>query len=95
MDLFGWPVLCLSQLISNFYPGKVELSGGSAVKNPPDNAGDMGSIPDPGRSQRPQSSQACVPQLVSLGATPPGSCSRAWEPQLLNLCAVTTEACVP
>ena len=24
--------------------------GGSVVKNPPANAGDMGSIPDPGRS---------------------------------------------
>ena len=95
MDLFGWLVLCPSQLISNVCPGKVELSGGSAVKNSPDNAGDVGSIPDPGRSQRPQSSQACVPQLLSLGATPPGSCSRAWEPHLLSLCAVTTEAYVP
>ena len=25
-------------------------SGGSVVKNPPANAGDVGSIPDPGRS---------------------------------------------
>ena len=29
--------------------------GGSAVKNPPANAGDIGSIPDPGRSHVPQS----------------------------------------
>ena len=31
------------------------LPGGSLVKNPPANAGDTGSIPDPGRSQMPQS----------------------------------------
>ena len=29
--------------------------GGSVVKNPPANTGDMGSIPDPGRSPMPQS----------------------------------------
>ena len=30
--------------------------GGSVVKNPPANTGDMGSIPDPGRSHMPRSS---------------------------------------
>ena len=29
--------------------------GGAAVKNPPANAGDMGSIPGPGRSHMPRS----------------------------------------
>ena len=29
--------------------------GGSVVKNPPDNEGDMGLIPGPGRSHMPQS----------------------------------------
>ena len=31
------------------------FAGGSVVKNLPANAGDMGSIPDPGRSHMPQS----------------------------------------
>ena len=56
-------------------------------KNLPANSGDMGSIPDLGRSHMQQSSRAHVPQLLSL-------CSRAWEPQLLSLC-VATEAHVP
>lgn len=55
--------------------------GGSAVKNPPANVGDIGSIPDSGviphahRAPRP----VCALQLQSL-------CSRALEPQLLSLC---------
>ena len=40
--------------------------GGSAVKNPPANAGDMGSISGPGRSHMPQSSEAHAPQLLGL-----------------------------
>ena len=48
--------------------------GGSVVKNPPANAGDMGSIPGPGGSHMPQSNQAHTPQLLSL-------CSRAHAPQ--------------
>ena len=32
------------------------FSGGAVVKNPPANAGDMGSSPGPGRSHMPQSS---------------------------------------
>ena len=39
------------------------------VKNPPDNAGDTGSSPGPGRSHMPQSNEACAPQLLSLRAT--------------------------
>ena len=32
-----------------------DFPGGAVVKNPPANAGDMGSIPGPGRSHMPQS----------------------------------------
>ena len=45
--------------------------------NLPASAGDIGSIPDPGRSHMPRGSSACEPQLLGL-------CSRAWEPQLLK-----------
>ena len=33
----------------------IGFSGGTVVKNPPANAGDMGSSPGPGRSHMPQS----------------------------------------
>ena len=36
----------------------------AVVKNPAANAGDMGSIPGPGRSRMPRSHQARVPQLL-------------------------------
>ena len=58
---------------------------GSVVQNQPANAGDMGSIPGPGRSHMPWSNKARVPQLLSL-------CYGAQEPQLLSPCAATTEA---
>ena len=48
--------------------------GGSVVKNPPANAGDMGWIPGVGKSHMPQSDYTHGLQLLSL-------CSRAWEPQ--------------
>ena len=62
--------------------------GGSVVKNPPANAGDMGS--SPGRSHMLRSNKACAPQLLSLR-------SRAHEPQLLSPraqspCSATKEA---
>ena len=44
------------------------------VGNLPANAGDMGSIPGPGRLHMLRSKQACVPQLLSL-------CSRAGTAQ--------------
>ena len=50
------------------------LPGGSMLKNLPANAGDTGSIPDPGNSDKPQSHQARAPQLLSL-------CSGVQEPQ--------------
>ena len=62
--------------------------GGAVVKNPPANAGDAGSIPDPGRSHMPWSNYTCAPQLLNL-------CPRARVPQLLSPCATTTEARVP
>ena len=42
---------------------------GAVVKNPPANAGDMGSSPGPGRSHMPQSNWARAPQLLSPHAT--------------------------
>ena len=45
-------------LKSFFYDSSMEnlgFPGGSAVKNLPANAGDKGSIPDPGRSHMPRS----------------------------------------
>ena len=57
---------------------------GSVVKNPPANAGKMGSIPDPGRSHT--GTKAPVPQPLSL-------CSRALQPQLLK--PTHARACAP
>ena len=60
-------------------------SGDSVVKSLPANAGDSGSIPDPGRSQMPWSNEAHAPQILSL-------CSRAQEPQLLSPHATAVES---
>ena len=65
-----------------------DFPGGAVVKSPPANAGDMGSIPGPGRSHLPRSNYASAPQLPSLS-------SRAHEPQLLSPRATTTEARLP
>ena len=65
-----------------------DFPGGTVVKNPPANAGDMGLIPGPGRSHMPWSIKARAPQLLSLH-------SRAHKPQLLSPRATTTEAHVP
>ena len=51
--------------------------GGSAVKNPPGNAGGTGSIPDPGRAHMPWSNEPHEPQLLSPS-------SRAQGPHLLK-----------
>ena len=58
------------------------------VKNPPANAGGMGSSPGLGRSHMPGSNEAHAPQLLSLR-------SRACKPQLLSLRATTTEVHAP
>ena len=62
--------------------------GGAVVKNPPANAGDMGSSPGPGGSHMLRSNEARAPQLLSLR-------SRAHDPQLLSLHATTTEGRTP
>ena len=62
--------------------------GGSVVKNSSASAGDMGSIPDPGRSRMLWSKRAHRLQLLSLR-------SRAQEPQLLSQRATATEAVRP
>ena len=41
-----------------------DFPGGAVVKNPPANAGNMGSSPGPGRSYMPRSNEARVPQLL-------------------------------
>ena len=53
----------------------VGFPGGPLIENPPANAGDTASVPDPGRSHMSQGNSACVPQLLSL-------CSRVRELQL-------------
>ena len=68
--------------------GPWDFPGGAVVKNPPANAGDMGSSPGPGRSHMPLSNEAHAPQLLSLR-------SRAREPQLPSPRATTTEAHAP
>ena len=62
--------------------------GASWVKNSPANAGDMGSVPSPGRCYMLWSNQASVPKLVSLR-------SRAQKLQLLSPRATNTEARTP
>ena len=64
-------IFCLKTHIQGF-------PGGAVVKNPPANAGDMGSSPGLGRSHMPRSNQAREPQLLSL---------RVW-----SLCSATREA---
>ena len=93
-------IICIVLLDSNVYsvnkpdflllkkfPG---FPGGSVVENSPANAGDTGSMLDPGRSHMLWSNLVCVAQLQSL-------CSRAWEPKLLsprpqNPCSAIREA---
>ena len=66
----------------------IDFPGGTVVKNPPANAGGMGSIPGPGRSHMLRSNEARVPQLLSPR-------SRSREPQRLSQRATTTEARAP
>ena len=68
--------------------GASSFLGGSVVKNPLANVGNMGLNLHPGRSYMPQSYKAHVQQLLTL-------CSRALELQLLSSCAATAEACTP
>ena len=72
--------------------------GSLVFKNPPANAGDMGSILGPGRSHMPQSNEVHGPQLLSLCSRPrsaaaaEGCASRARVPQDSPL---PREACAP
>ena len=58
------------------------------VKNPPANAGHVGSIPGPERSQMPQGNKAPVSQLLSLS-------SRVLRLQILSPRVTSTEAHAP
>ena len=90
-----WPIICVHPFIpcprsilreiQRVFRG---FPGGSVVKNPSSNAGDMGSIPDPRRSHMPQSNKACAPRLLSL-------CSRTWKLRPRSPRASTTAAQVP
>ena len=57
---------------------------GLVVKTPLANAGDTGSIHDPGRSQMPRSKPACVPQLLSLCSGPGSHRYCVHTPQILE-----------
>ena len=54
--------------------------GGLEVKKPPAYAGDIGSIPDLGRSHMPRSNWAHVPQLLSPHALEPVPCNKSTHP---------------
>ena len=66
----------------------IGLPCGPLVKNPPANAGDMGSTPGLGRFHMPRGNKAPKPRLLSLSS---GAC----VPQVLSPRAATTEACMP
>ena len=42
----------------------IEFPCGLVVKNPPANAGVVGSVPGSGRSHMPRSNEACIPPLL-------------------------------
>ena len=73
----------------SYFEGKEKayrgFPGGSVIKNPPTNSGDMGFGPGPGRSHMRQSNETCTPQLLRL-------CSRAGELLLLSPSAAASEA---
>ena len=83
------PAFCLPQMLAyisfRLQSRKEDFPGDPVVKNLPASAGDMGSIPDLGRSHMLQGNKACA-QLQSM-------CSRAWEPQLLSPCALEPMLC--
>ena len=69
--IFSWACLYRTQtnigaLLNLKKKPLVGFPGGSVIKNLPDNAGDMGSNPDPGRSHMLRSNYAHAPQLLSL-----------------------------
>ena len=56
-------LVCLNTFTLCNYKMLQDFPGGPVVRNPPANAGDMGLIPDPGRSHVLQGNKACAPQL--------------------------------
>ena len=74
VDFTSTQFTTIIQIKNNVNPG---LPTCSVVKNPPANAGDVGSTPGAGRSHMAQSNQAQEPQVLSL-------CSRAQELGLLR-----------
>ena len=60
--------------------------GGSVVKNPPANGGDLSSIPGSGRSHMPWSVQAGAPQLWSRGG------HHNWAQEPYSLCSAGTRS---
>ena len=59
--------------IRYFKKSKEDFPAGPGVKNLPDNAGDTGSTPSPGRCHTPQSNSAYEPHLLSPQALSQGS----------------------
>ena len=86
------PVVLNSKGVYKIFPcirnALLGFPGGTVVKNPPANAGDMGSSPGPGRSHMPRSNEARAPQLLNLRST-------AHERKLPSPRAATTEARAP
>ena len=66
--------------------------GVSVARNPPANAGDRSSIPDPGRFHMLWSSQAHVPQLLSLRSRDPRAATTEACLRTYSLCSATREA---
>ena len=55
--------------------------GSLVFKNTPANAGDMGSIPGPGRSHMPQSNEACAPRVLKRAQPEAGAPQQEKPPQ--------------
>ena len=85
---FGKCIVCVCDMRSPLQHGfwsKIQGPGASqvvqVVKNPPANAGDMGSIHSLRKSYMPRNNKGRVSQILSL-------CSRACHLQLLSPCAL-------
>ena len=79
-----WPIISHYEIKTQ----NRDFPGGTVVRSPPANAGNMGWIPGLGRSHKPRSNWAREPQLLSL-------LSGGHVPQLLSPRATTAEACAP
>ena len=71
----------------------MDFPDSSVVENPPANAGDRGSIPDPRGPHMPCSNEAREPQLLRLGATIAESMGcNSGSPCTRSLCSAAGEA---